>query len=300
MRVKSSHRTLIVMLAVLIAYPVAAQVTREDMIVSTEWLAERLDGQVIVIDVADKADYERGHIPSARLLERGELMVSIDRVPNEVPAVADFEQLMTRLGVGDQTRIVFYSRQPLLAARAWFTLDYFGQGHRASVLNGGYARWLAEGRSITKDAPTFQPAAFTARPNDPALTTLKAMKLIVRQRGALGASLVMIDARPEMSYRGKFPGTGVDRPGHIPGAVNVPWQHNLDGTGDDALFRSGDELRAMYADFGVTKATTVIAYCRTGVEASMTYFVLRYLGYDPSLYDGSYIEWIRDSSTPVV
>lgn len=297
---RSSLLVFIAIFSLLVAFPAAAQTARKDMIVSTDWLAERLDGQVIVIEVGDKIDYDKGHIPSARLIERRVLLVDVDRIPSEVPGVVAFEQLLSRLGVGEEKRIVFYSRQPLLATRAWFTLDYLGQGHRAAVLNGGYGRWVAEGKSVTTDVPVYEPVTFTARPNPVALTTLPAMKVLVRGRRSLGASLVIIDARPERSYRGDFPGAGVDRPGHIPGAINVFWQKNLAGSSDDALFRSDAELSALYGDLGVTKGTTVITYCRTGVEASMTYFVLRYLGYDPSLYDGSYVEWTRDDSTPVV
>jgi len=89
----------------------------------------------------------------------------------------------------------------------------------------------------------------------------------------------------------------VARAGHIPGAITVPWQRNLT---DEALFRSNNELRSLYAERGVNRDATVITYCRTGVEASMTYFVLRYLGFDASLYDGSFVEWSNDDNAPVV
>ncbi|MGZ5494887.1 MAG: sulfurtransferase, partial [Thermoanaerobaculia bacterium] len=107
-------------------------------------------------------------------------------------------------------------------------------------------------------------------------------------------------ARPVTGYHGEVAGEGVDRAGHIPGAFNVPWERNLTGTTDDAVFRKAEELRGLYDAYKVTKSTTVIAYCRTGVEASMTYFVLRYLGFDPTLYDGSFVEWSNDAGTPVV
>ncbi|MGZ4809178.1 MAG: sulfurtransferase [Thermoanaerobaculia bacterium] len=290
--------TCVVMLAMLLL-PSWSYAARQEMIVSTEWLSARLDGQVIIVDVAEKADYEKGHIPGARLLERRLLMVTTDGVPNEIPPIADFEALMTRLGIGDKTRVVFYARDPLLPTRAWFTFDYFGQGHRASVLNGGYARWVSEKRATTTDVPLFEPSAFSAMPNPAALTTLRVMKALVRSRASLGDSLAVIDARPETGYRGDLAGTGVNRPGHIPGAINVSWQKNLTGPEDGALFRSDEELQALYARLGVNRNTTVITYCRTGVEASMTYFVLRYLGFDPSLYDGSFVEWSGDPDTPV-
>jgi thiosulfate/3-mercaptopyruvate sulfurtransferase len=280
-----------------IALPVMSQSTRREMIVSTDWLAERLDGQVILIEVGEKSDFDAAHIPSARLLDRKALMRDIDNVPNEIPPVADFEAAMTALGVGNRTRVVFYSRDPLLATRAWFTFDYFGHGHRASVLNGGYARWVGEGKKTTTDVPTFVPAKFESEPNPAAVANLRVMRVLVHTRNVLGPSLVIIDARPATSYRGETAGTGVARAGHIPGAISVPWNRNLT---DDALFRSDSELRSLYADLGAKRETTLVTYCRTGVEASMTYFVLRYLGFDASLYDGSFVEWSRDDNAAVV
>lgn len=281
-----------------VALPLMSQSTRRDMIVSTNWLAERLTGQVIVIEVGDKNSYNTGHIPTARLLERTTMMRDLENVPNELPAVADFESAMTALGVGNKTRIVIYSRDPLLATRAWFTFDYFGHGHRASVLNGGYAKWVAEGKTTTTDVAPVTPSTFEAEPNPAAVANLRAMRVLVRTRNILGPSLVIIDARPEPSYRGETAGNGVSRAGHIPGALSVPWSRNLDN--DGLLFRSDDDLRNLYGDLGVKKDTTVITYCRTGVEASMTYFVLRYLGLDPSLYDGSFVEWSNDDNAPVI
>ncbi|HEX7418411.1 MAG TPA: rhodanese-like domain-containing protein, partial [Thermoanaerobaculia bacterium] len=141
------------MLFLAIALPVMSQSTRRDMIVSTGWLSERLTGQVIVIEVGDKSSYNTGHIPTARLLDRTTLMRDLENVPNELPAVADFESAMTALGVGNKTRIVIYSRDPILATRAWFTFDYFGHGNRASILNGGYAKWVADGKTTTTELP---------------------------------------------------------------------------------------------------------------------------------------------------
>lgn len=284
-------------LFLIVAAPVMSQSTRRDMIVSTNWLSERLNGQVIVIEAGDKSSYDTGHIPSARLLERATLMRDIDHVPNEIPPVADFEAAMTALGVGNKTRVVFYSRDPILATRAWFTFDDFGHGNRACVLNGGYARWVAEGRTTTTDVPVFAPARFEGDPNPSVVANLRAMRVLVRIRDILGPALVIIDARPEANDRGETAGNGVSRAGHIPGARSVPWQRNLD---NDGLFRSEGDLRGLYSDLGAKGDTTVITYCRTGVEASMTYFVLRYIGLHPSLYDGSFVEWSNDNNAPVI
>ncbi len=307
MQSRSSFRILLPMLVLIITQWSAAALagdsshaTRREMIVSTGWLASHLDGRVVVIEVGNKDDYETAHIPTARLLERHELLAMVDGVPDEIPPLQSLEAVFAKLGVGEEKRVVFYSRDPLLATRAWFTFDYLGHGHRASVLNGGFVRWTAEGKATTTEVPDVAAATFTASPNPSAITTLTAMKTLVRTRGSLGPALLMIDARPDVSYRGDHAGAGIDRAGHIPGAVNVYWRRNLDGPNDDALFRSDDELRNLYEKLGANRGTTIVAYCRTGLEASMTYFVLRYLGFDPSLYDGSFVEWSCDPDTPVI
>jgi thiosulfate/3-mercaptopyruvate sulfurtransferase len=289
-------RGLVVSLVLCTAGSLSAAV-RSEMIVSTEWLAERLGGEVMVVDVGDRADYEKGHIPGARLLERKSILVEEEGVPNELPSILDLAGVMSGIGLGDRGRIVLYSREPLLATRAWFTLDYLGHGHRVSILDGGYGKWSAEGRATSTASPVFRPEFFTPDVKDSAVTTFKAMQEIVRWRSQLAESLLIIDARPSSQYRGATPGRDVarDRAGHIPAAINIPWERNLAGEG--GVFQSPVELQKLYA--GVDRGKTVITYCRSGMEASMTYFVLRYLGLDPSLYDGSFIQWSNEA-TPVV
>lgn len=269
---------------------------RSEMIVSTEWLAGRLGGEVIVVDVGDRDEYEKGHIPGARLLERKNILFEEEGIPNELPPVLDLASVMSGIALGDQGRIVLYSREPLLATRAWFTLDYLGHGHRVSILDGGYAKWSAEGRATSTASPVFRPAFFTPDVKESVVTTFKAVQEIVRWRSQLAESLVIIDARPSSQYRGATPGPGVarDRAGHIPAAINIPWTRNL--VSEDGVFLSPAELQKVYA--AVDREKTVITYCRSGMEASMTYFVLRYLGFNPSLYDGSFIQWSNEA-TPV-
>lgn len=283
-------------LVVLLIVPLLAhaQPVRTDMIVSTEWLASRLDS-VIAVDVANAASFAEGHVPGARLLDVEELVVENDGLPNELPDVDKLKVLFTNLGVGDRDRIVLYSRDPLLAARAWFTLDYLGQGHRASVLDGGLAKWKAEGRAVVRETSPVTPLDFTATPQPTAITEKKALRELVRWRDSLGEAYVLIDARPAPFYEGATPGADIRRAGHIPGALSIPWMQNIAA---DGTFLPASELRKLYA--GVKpRGTTAVVYCRTGMEASMTYFILRYLGCDASLYDGSFIEWSGSNDTPV-
>lgn len=281
----------------IVALPVTAQSVRGDMIVSADWLASNLE-QVILIDIGEKSQYDEAHIPGARLLESRELVAVHNGIPNELPAVADLETLFSRLGVGNKGRIVLYSRDPLLATRGWFTLDYLGHGSRAAVLDGGLPHWIKLANPVSNESPVVKPEPLHARLNVNAVTQFKAMRELVRFVEIMGESLVIIDARSRVQFTGKEAGPDIGRAGHIPGAVNVPWDENFT-LGEVNRFLPERELRALYADAGVTTRSTNIIYCRTGMQASMTYFVLRYLGYDASLYDGSYIEWNRQSGVSI-
>jgi thiosulfate/3-mercaptopyruvate sulfurtransferase len=190
--------------------------------------------------------------------------------------------------VGTRERIVVYSTDPLLAARAWFTLDYLGHGHRASMLDGGLTNWIASGYSTSTKRVVAKPGTFEARAVPQTITRLATMRELVKYREQFGSRLLFIDARSSAQFSGEEAGADVQRAGHIPDAVNVPYAANFDGTG---AFRSVNDLRVLYTQAGVAKNAVSIVYCRTGMQASVTYFVLRYLGYDVSLYDGSFVEW---------
>lgn len=260
------------------------------MLVSSDWLQRNLS-KVSVIDVADKTAYDAGHIPGAVLVEFSSLVTKIDATPNELPPIDKLEEVFRNAGVGDgPRRIVIYSRDPLYATRAWFTLDYLGHGNRASVLDGGYAKWAAESKPISKEAAVVKPATFQAKVRLATLTRFSMMRQLVRDRDSLGPNLVVIDARPPAQFTGEEAGNEVKCGGHIPGAVNIPASTNLTSS-EAPVFRSVDELRALYESAGVTKSSANVTYCRTGMQASMTYFVLKYIGYDATLYDGSFVEW---------
>jgi len=272
---------------VLLALPLHAQAVRERMLVSADWLQRRL-GTVTLLHAGDAAGYDASHIPGAVLVEMSSLLVQRDGTPNELPPIDSLERVFRNAGVGARERIVVYSSDPLLAARAWFTLDYLGQGSLASLLDGGLTKWIAAGYATTTAPVHPKPGSFEARPVPQTVTRLATMREVVKLRHQLGPNLVLVDARSAAQFCGDEAGAGVSRAGHIPGAVNIPYASNLDATG---AFRPVYELRLMYHQAGVTRQSANIGYCRTGMQASMTYFVLKYLGYDTSLYDGSFLEW---------
>ncbi len=267
----------------------ASALHAQSMLVSTGWLQASLN-KVKVVEVGDRTAYDSGHIPGAVLVEFQSIVTTIDGIPYELPPIDKLETVFRNAGVGETGRIVLYSRDPLHSARAFFTLDYLGHGARASVLDGGFAKWTEEGRPVSKEAAAPAPSTFQAQVHPAALTRLRTMKELVRNRGTLGANLVVIDARPVEQFTGTQPGPDVKCPGRIPGAVNIPSAENFSG-GAAPVFRSVDELRALYEGAGVTKTSANVLYCRTGMHATITYFVLKYLGYDATLYDGSFVEW---------
>jgi thiosulfate/3-mercaptopyruvate sulfurtransferase len=265
----------------LIAAALLAAALDHPMLVSADWLAQHLrDPLTVVVEVGSRSDYDSGHIPGARFIARDEIVADCDGVPNEVVNDEVVVTAFTRAGVGDARRMVLYSRDPLLAARTWFTLDLLGHGARASLLDGGWEQWTAANYEVsTKPAP-FHTEPFSVLPLPSSRVSFEEMRNLVVRRGRMGAKFVSIDARPPMRYS----------EGHIPDAVSIPWTANL-STEHPPLLRDRDTLRQMYESRGIARDAIVVTYCRTGMEASMTYFVLRYLGYDVALYDGSWVEW---------
>ena len=285
-----SHRIRVALASIvlmMLAIPIHAQAVREEMLVSADWLQQRL-GTVTLLHIGDAAGYDASHIPGAVLVETSSLLVQRDGTPNELPPVDALERIFRAAGVGPRERIVVYGSDPLFAARAWLTLDHLGQGNRVALLDGGLTKWIAAGYATSTERVVPKPGSFEARPVPQTITRLATMREVVRLRDQLGPNLVLIDARSPAQFCGDEAGPDVQHAGHIPGAVNVPYPSNLDATGS---FKSVYDLRVIYRQAGVTRDSANIVYCRTGMQASMTYFVLRYLGYDASLYDGSFIEW---------
>ena len=263
-----------------------APAVRSELLVTGDWLAGRLnDPVVVVLHVApDQSGYDRGHIPGARFLPLSAIVVERDGLPNELPPVEHLDSVFEAVGVSDDVLVVVYG-PPLAAARAFFTLDYLGHGDRTALLDGGLERWVAEGRPVSTEAPEVARGRFTPRPRPEVVVDAQ---WVNKRLDAPG--VVLLDARPEAEFAGDVAGAGIPRPGHIPGAVNVFWQRMIRSPEDPTLLEP-EGLRALLREGGVEPGDTVVAYCRTGVQASVAYFVARYLGHEARLYDGSFIDW---------
>jgi thiosulfate/3-mercaptopyruvate sulfurtransferase len=275
---------------------------RSEMLVTTDWLAKRLnDPKVSVIHVAaDRKNFDDGHIPGARFLLSKEILTARNGIANELPPVADLQKVFEQLGVGDAGRIVIYGENSgLLAARAYFTLDYLGQGDRAALLDGGIEKWKAEKREVSQQAAKYEPAAFTPRVQPKVKVEMAAARdLSWVAANAEQPNVAIIDARPARQYEGEDAG-GLPRAGHIPGAASLYWMQHLVGA-ENPVMKPVSELRKMYEAAGVKPGQTVVTYCRTGMQASHAYFTAKYLGYDVTMYDGSFSEWSAAKETEVV
>jgi len=272
------------------------------MLVSTSWLAENLkDPGLVILHVAKTRDvYDGGHIPGAQYVDWKSIVVDRDGVPAELPSPEELTLMARKHGLDEKKRIVIYDEAlGRFAARAYLTLDFIGLGERASLLDGQLKTWKAEHRPLSREAPRVQPSTYTPRARPGVTVKMDAVKDLISGKGSGKESGVkIVDSRSEKQFCGLEGGDGVARPGHIPGALNIPWKEHLKSE-ENPVLKSPEELRALYEKAGVKPGDRVVTYCRTGRAASQTYFILKSLGHDVSLYDGSFSEWSARKENPV-
>jgi thiosulfate/3-mercaptopyruvate sulfurtransferase len=276
-----------------------ADYAHPEMLVDTQWVDDhKADANVRVVEVdVDTNSFEQGHIPGA--IAWNWTTQLCDTVRRDVIPRADFEKLMAEAGIANDTAVILYGDNNNWFA-AWALWQMKLYGHKdVRLMNGGRKKWLAEGRELTTDVPSYPRASYQAREAD---NSLRAFLPEVMQAQA-AASHGMVDVRSPDEFTGKInapPGLPetAQRPGHIPGAKNVPWGQACN---EDGTFKSVDELKALYEGKGITQDRPVIAYCRIGERSSHTWFVLKYLlGHeDVKNYDGSWTEWGNLVGAPV-
>jgi len=281
----------------------AAPPVRTDMLVTTAWLGQHLkDPKIVILHVSrDRMAYDAGHIPGARFLALSDIVVTREGILNELPPAAVLKDVLERAGVSDDSRVIVYGDSSVLpATRAYFTLDYLGHGDSAALLDGGLPKWTSESRPLEKDAPQVKQGRLTPRPRPELVVNINAVKdLSFSAVNAPAASPILVDARTAGEFSGTTAASSeIPRPGHIPGATDVYWMQTQASKSDMSLLPEAS-LRKMYEAAGVTADRPVVTYCNTGMQASQSYFTLKYLGYDTRMYDGSFSEWSNAKDSPV-
>jgi thiosulfate/3-mercaptopyruvate sulfurtransferase len=272
-----------------------------DVLVSTQWVADHLGdpGIRVVESNEDILLYDLGHIPGAVQIDWQKDLN--DALRRDYLTRQDFEVLMAINGIANDTTVVFYGdKNNWWATYAFWVFQLFGHPN-ARVMDGGRAKWEAEGRPMTKVEPVYPKTVYRA----PARADYRIRAFRDQVLAHVQAGLPLVDVRSPAEYSGEllhmpnYPQEGALRGGHIPGAKNVPWARaaNADGT-----FKDADELRAIYeVEQGLKPDDTVVAYCRIGERSSHTWFVLTYLLGYPNVrnYDGSWTEWGNLVGVPI-
>ncbi len=223
-----------------------------ELLAETEWLAEHLDDpSVRIVDTGKPEEYGRAHIPNAVHIGWNYIK-DPDNTLHVLPP-AKFEELMSSLGIGNDTTVVAYDQDGAhMAARLWWVLDYYGHS-KVKVLNGGWNKWLKEGRAVTMKTPQFPRARFSAKPNPDKICRLDEVKGSISKPG-----VVLLDVRSDGEWDGSMPREN-KRGGRIPDAVHVEWRKAV--TSDDVMtFRPAAELRKLYESHGVTPDKQVTTY----------------------------------------
>jgi len=263
-----------------------------DGLVTTAWLANALGtGDLVVLDATytstlpgsakqdPGAEYAEGHIPGALLLDLDTLVDADDPLPSMLPPRDLFEARMAELGITAGSRVVLYDNSPHhTSCRAWWVLGRFGIA--AALLDGGIAKWKAEGRPLEQAASSPARSSFEAGMPRTQVRSLAEMQATDEQ---------IVDARSAARFTGEEPDPRKEcAPGHIPGSKNIPYGRFFEA---DGTWKSPDAIRAVFAEVGLDLDKPLVATCGSGITASVIAFAAHLLGRSVPVYDGSWSEW---------
>ncbi len=240
-----------------------------------------------------RANFDGGHVPGAGFLNLlGELSDTSSRLPFMMPSGKLFADAMGKAGVANTSKVVLYSTaEPIWAARIWWMLRAFGFDN-AAILNGGWAKWSAEGRPVSREFEAYPPAQFNARTRPGAIVGKDAVLAAIGEEG-----VSTVNALPSMIFSGTG-GPVFGRKGRIPGSLSVPFGSLHDP--DTGIYLPAAQLEAKLEAVLSRKAERIITYCGSGIAASNDAFALALLGHDNvAVYDASLSEWGYDDSLPM-
>ena len=261
-------------------------------IVTAEELKGLVDaGSVKLVDLRGKTHYRLGHIPGA--VFGGNIDDAESSLKWMRPSTEKFEELMSGYGISnDDTVVVYDDNGGLVASRLWWLLDLYGH-ENVRLLDGGIQAWKGAGYDTEMSVPDVTPGEYKV----PAVNAAKLVEKDAVKAGMTDESIVILDVRSEGEYTGAT-AKGPSKAGRIPGAVRVEWTQAMDA---NKVFKSADEIRAIYEAAGVTPDKTVYVYCLGGYRAAVSTFVLsELLGY-PNVknYDGAWTEWCNVGENPI-
>ncbi len=265
---------------------------RPELLAETGWLSDRLaDPRVRVVDARSAQEYAAGHIPGAVHMDG---FGNLPRAENgDMGSPAEFARLVGGLGIDSDTTVVVYDTPSQRMGMVAWAFLYYGHAD-VRMLDGGVAKWLAEGRALETRLPEWPPVTYVARPMEAVYCSLEQAKA-----GAGRDDFVFWDTRSMDEYAGNAAGFGsVPRPGHIPGAAHLEWTELLDRA--SRTLKPAAELRQLLETRGITPDKQVAGYCNGGARGALGAFVLRVLGYDRAqAYAGSFQQWSNQPDTMV-
>lgn len=266
-----------------------------ELLTNTEWLQNNLSNEDIrIVDCGYWEAYKRAHIPGAVGIPGDHYFKDPDTNRTFISNPEQFSREMSELGISNNTLVVAYDDfGSLWASRLWWVLKYYGH-HSVKVLNGGWQKWLSEGREITAAKPQIQKTKFDTAINQPILATAEQIMDIDRNN----PEKIVFDVRSTAEYKGEND-RGNKRAGHIPGAKHLEWLNFVDKE-KSMIFKAASEMAALLAPLEITKDKEITTYCQGGIRAAHVFFVLELLGYkNLRVYDGSFREWGNRQDTPI-
>jgi thiosulfate/3-mercaptopyruvate sulfurtransferase len=271
---------------------------REPLLVTVDWLANHLsDPSLVLLQIGDKKDYDKGHIPGAQFLAYESISTPHNHAQGlmlELPPVEQLVSVFERLGVSNRSHVILYFGTNWVSptTRVYWTLDYLGLGDHTSILNGGLVAWQATHHPVSTE--TKQPAKGSLAP-EPRKEIVADAEWV---SGHLNLPAVtIIDARTHEFYNGSQ-SDGNPRSGHIPGAANLVYLDVVDQ--DNNNFKSPDTLKELFRAAGLKPGNLMVSYCHIGQRATVLYFTAKMLGYDAKMYDGSWEDWSHRKDLPIV